>query len=621
MAGFVVIFLGLCAIALILTPLVWRLLRENGELQHCVQSARLDVIKTLQKSEFYQMACETASDGLVIQDMSGRIIWANPAYGRIHGHPTEDLIGRNPLEFVFPDGVGPTAEEITAFRYDSNDPANTRLQLFENQHADGHMFWNQINVAFKRFADGRENAILVCRDVTEQVAQEKHLLDIRERLEHEATHDALTGVQNRAAFLSFVNDALNDPNHAPVGLLHIDLDNFKAVNDTHGHSAGDAVLVHTARALKSNIRSSDIVARVGGDEFVVVCRDMTTLLNLEILAKDLSVAIAAPFDWTGRSLHCAASIGAALSSDLTTTPESLLVQADFALYEAKRGGRNQVALYDEDLHDRHACQIQRAGDLTDAIDTGAIDYHFQPTLCLTTGRIMSMETLVRWDHPVDGIIPPDDFLPMVKDLGLMGPLDLLSMTAALQEKHALNQAGFSNIGIAFNASPELLSHPDFVSRLVWGVEAGGLRRDQITIEVLETTDFGEATETSSHAAAIRDLRHAGFQVHLDDFGAGFAGLAHLAELDVTGVKIDRGLITNLLVDETSRKIVRKIVELANDLGLTVIAEGVEDLKTANNLRAMGCNLIQGYWLSRPKPSGEIHRWLADRQRRVDPRSA
>ena len=199
----------------------------------------------------------------------------------------------------------------------------------------------------------------------------------------------------------------------------------------------------------------------------------------------------------------------------------------------------------------------------------------------------------------------------------MGTLDLHSMTAALKEKSRLNRSGFDHVGIAFNASPELLAHPEFIERLIWGVEAGGIDRAQVTIEVLENTNFGEASETTSHAAVIKDLRDAGFQVHLDDFGIGFAGLSHLASLAVTGVKIDRGLISVLLKDPVSRKIVRKIVDLSNDLGLTVIGEGVEDLHTANTLRAMGCGIIQGYWLSRPLPQDQLYDWLRERAEVTD----
>jgi len=609
---FVVTYIMLFAITLVLAPLVWRLHRDNIDLQARLHSIQRDVANTIRKSEHYRLACENASDGLILQDMQGRIIWCNPAYCEMHRMAPEDVIGRNPLEFVLPPDRALPKEEIEKISFDI-DVKEDKLHLFENQRSDGELFWIQIGVSFHRSADGRENAVAVCRDVTEQVNQQDEFQKIAKALEHEASHDTMTSVPNRAAFLTFIENALSTPDRKPVGLLHIDLDNFKNINDTHGHSAGDAVLIHMANVIRKNIRGCDLVARVGGDEFVVVCPHTTDLDYLDSFSQTLIDAMSQPFEWTSRIFQVEASIGAALSQSQSSTAEDLLVQSDFALYEAKRAGRNRVALYDEDLHERHTLQNRRAEELSKAVNTGELDYHFQPTLSLETGQITGFETLVRWNHPTEGIVKPDEFLPIVRELGLLGPMDLLSMTAALGKKRELNLMGFEHVGIAFNASPELLRHPEFIKRLVWGVEASGIRREQITIEVLETTDFGDIKEMSSHAATIVDLRRAGFQVHLDDFGIGFAGLSHLATLNVSGVKIDRGLVTDLLTDDISRKIVRKIVELSNDLGLTVIAEGVEDSATAEALQNMGCESIQGFWLSQPIPQDDLVGWLRDRQ--------
>ncbi len=616
MATFVVIFLGLVAVVLIVTPLVWSYARENAHLQTCLKDAQQIVAETLRHAEYYRMACEHAPDGLLIQDMAGRVIWSNPAYERIHGLGAADIIGRNPLEYALPAHAKPTPDEIAAFRYDPTDPALSGLTLFENQHADGTLFWNQISVSFRRSADGRENAILVCRDVTEQVQQSQTLADTTELLKHEASHDSLTGLANRSAFLRFFETTLQDNDRHPVGLLHIDLDNFKSINDTHGHSAGDAVLIHTANTIRSSISPADMVARVGGDEFVVVCPSIGHLEFLDAVAKSIINALAEPFEWSNLLLQCEASIGAALSQDTSADKaEDLLVQADFALYEAKRAGRNRSNLYDEDMHQRHTAQTARAAELAHAIDTNALDYVFQPTLDVMSGEIVGVETLVRWSNPDGSVVAPDEFLPIAENLGLMSRLDLCSMTAALAKKRRLNSAGFHDVGIAFNASPDLLTDPDFINRLVWGVEAANIDRSHVTIEVLETTDFGDALLATSHASVIKDLRQAGFQVHLDDFGIGFAGLSHLATLDVSGVKIDRSLIRNLLTDQTKAKIVRKTIELSNDLGLTVIAEGVEDLEIAQALESMGCAIIQGYWLSKPLQAKDLHDWLAARRHR------
>ncbi|MCF2870884.1 EAL domain-containing protein [Octadecabacter sp. G9-8] len=599
----------LLALVLLLSPALVLYFWERVGMRGKLQKTQHRLSEILKEADIHRLASENASDGLLIQDMRGRIVWCNPAYCRIHGRTSEEMLGRHPREFAPPPEHRPPKDVIDAFRFNTNDPGYAKLQLFENQHKDGHLFWNQISVSFKTLRNGREYAIAVCRDITEQIEQEKALRTLSLELEHEASHDSLTGVPNRAAFMSFFENMLNNTDHPHVGLLHIDMDDFKSINDTHGHSAGDAVLIHAAAAVRSHIRSSDLVARVGGDEFVVVCLGINRHDQLQQLANDLIDVISEPFEWTNRTLQSEASIGAVLSSRGANGTENLLVQADFALYEAKGAGRNRVALYDEYMHERHNYLNRRSAELIDVVDTDALKYFFQPTMDLATGAVIGFETLVRWEHPIDGIIPPDHFLPLAKDLGLMGALDLLSMTAALKEKRRLTLAGFPDIKMAFNASPELLTHPEFINRLIWGVEAGNIHRSDITIEVLETTNFGEVQETSSHAAIIGDLRSAGFNVHLDDFGVGFAGLSHLATLDVTGVKVDRSLVKDILTDPVSQKIVRKIIELSNDLGLCVIAEGVEDQDTAAELGNMGCNVIQGYWLSRPLPQDCVDDWL------------
>lgn len=611
MTFFVTTYLVLLAAAPMLAGLLWRARGEIRIQAQVLASTRSDIARYLHEAEHFRMACEHASDGILVQDMQARIIWANPAYCRIHGRTFDDVVGRNPLEFALPEEDTPTKAVIDAFKYDPNDPRHKQLQLFRNRHADGRFFWNQISVSFRRSSAGEERAILVCRDVTDQIEQETRLRETRNRLQKEATHDNLTGLPNRAAFQRFIQDALEIRNGLGVGLLHVDLDEFKDINDTHGHSAGDAILLHTANALRGHIRKRDMVARIGGDEFVVVCPDMTNLTDLERLGQALLHEIVKPLVWNDLTLSCKASIGAALSTKDTIDHDDLLVRADFAMYEAKKAGRNQIRVYNGALYRQHCHENRRSAELCEAIDTGGMDHFYQPTLCMKTGKVTGLETLVRWNHPKDGMLPPVDFLPMAERMGLMGALDLWSMTAALQQKRRLNQNGFGDMCIAFNASPELLAHPEFINRLVFGVEAGGIDRAQITIEVLETTAFGDVTENSSHAAVIRDLRAAGFKVVLDDFGVGFAGLSHLARLDVTGVKIDRSLIKDILTDETSHKIVRKIIELSNDLGLDVISEGVEDAKTAEAVCAMGCDTIQGYWIAKPLPATRLCGWLTE----------
>lgn len=576
-----------------------------------------------QDTFFARQVVNATNDGLIIQTLDGRILWANPAYCRLHQRRKEDMLGLNPLSFAILPGHGPSAAEIATFRYDPADPFLARPHKRQNWRADGTAFWIEISVSFTVGRDGQTYAISVCRDITEEVAREEKLTETTRQLEYVASHDSLTGVLNRAAFSTLTSEHLANraADRGHVGLIHLDLDHFKIINDTHGHSAGDAVLLHVARALRNAIGPQDIVARIGGDEFVVVLPQVATLGDLERTAGRLRTAVAQPLDWRDRKMTCSTSIGAALSDAGICTPEDLLQRADFALYDVKRTGRGKVATYDKGLHKRYAKQMQMAADLRQAIELGDLSFVFQPIFDLRTGTIGSLETLVRWDHPTEGRQSPADFLPMAGDLGLMADLDYIAMNAALDMKQSLNRAGQTNIHVNFNASEAMLAHPEFVRRLTSGVLGRGIDPAQVAIEVLETIVFADVTENTGTARIISDLRDAGYNILLDDFGVGHAGLAHLAQLDVTGVKIDRSLIRNMPDDATSSKIVATMVDLCADLGLQVVAEGVETPAVANHLWDLGCSSLQGFWFSRPLDAGTVVNWVRRRNQTPTPRHA
>lgn len=609
-----IVILVLSCVCLFVVPLSVRQALSLRAERQLVRGLRADLIEQRRNHDFFRLAAEHSKDGLVIQAMDATVLWANPAYCRLMGLPLDAIIGRNPLEYALPPEDRPSADEIARFRYREDAPEAKELQLFRNMRANGEIFWNQINLSFRKLATGDEYAILVCRDVTSQIAQEKRLEEVREQLAHEATHDTLTGLANRMALIRFVRSALAQGAHGKsrVGLLHVDLDRFKEINDTHGHSAGDSTLSHVASVLKDGVRSGDLVARVGGDEFVVACPGIGSLDDLQSIADALIAAVVVPFTWNDRVLACEASIGAAISDPGMTDPEDLLLRSDFALYDAKRAGRNRTALYDEGLHQRRIARNRRAVELADAIDMEELEHRFQPLFDMSTGKVCGFETLVRWNHPEDGLVAPDDFLPIAAELGLMGEVDLASMAAALRMRKALSQAGGPPMTLSFNASPSLLMHPQFINRLIFGIEAAGIPREQIAIEVLETTILGDIEDCRSPAAVIRDLHDAGFQVILDDFGIGYAGLAHLAQLAVTGVKIDQSLIRDILRRDTTAKIVGTIIELCSDLGLRVVAEGVESAAFADRLSALGCDIVQGYWVAQPLAAEDVPEWLAQR---------
>lgn len=574
--------------------------------QQARRKAHISMTNQLRTSEFFRIATDDARDGLAIHDLDFVILWANPAYLKMMGRTADEVIGRTPFDYAFPPDATPGRAEMRNLMRKAQDKGEDTLHRFRNRRGDGTLFWNQISMGFRTTSSGETRVVIVCRDVTQAVEREEELRRMRDQLAHEASHDALTGLANRSELRRFMDGALQRAaTHGDrVAVIRIDLDRFKEINDTHGHSAGDEALVDVAVKLRAALREGDTVARVGGDEFVAVCPSVPDLAALDRLGHALSAALSRPFRFGDLDLFTRASIGCALSTPGDRDHQELLLQSDFALYEAKRTGRGRVVIYDEGLHHRHSRMQSRAASLRDVVGTVGLDHAFQPVVELASGHITGFETLVRWHHESEGVISPADFLPLAEELGLLATIDLSSMEAAMAMKRDLAAAGHGQTVLSFNASNDLLRHPSFINHLVFGAESMGMERGQIAIEVLETTVFTDHGERDSPSRIIRDLRDAGFNIYLDDFGMGYAGLAHLAELAITGIKLDRALVKRLLTSQTSARITGTIIELCGSLGLRVIAEGVEDAATARKLHQMGCPQIQGYWLSPPLPAQE-----------------
>jgi diguanylate cyclase (GGDEF)-like protein/PAS domain S-box-containing protein len=582
-----------------------------------LRSARraLDQARTarerIERQSYYNnLVVDSANDGLVVQTLDGLVLWANPAYFAMHGQAPENIIGRNPLSYCMPLEDTPTPEVIAAFRYVPDDPNFSPLYMRKNRRGDGSLFWNQMSVSFRTAPDGQEHAIVVCRDVTEQVENEEKLRQTTADLLFSATHDALTRIPNRGALVTGCAAQLEQASllGTRVGMLQLDIDFFKEINDTHGHGAGDATLVHVARMMQSVAGPRDLVARMGGDEFVMVCPDVQGLPQLQDIGARLAKVIETPFTWGQRPLSCRVSIGAALSLPGAREPEELIQHSDFALYEVKRSGRGRIAAYDEVLHQRYLQLTQRSAELTDAVRNGRIEFYHRPAVIWATQQLLGFETLVRWRHPVEGVLSPSAFLPLAAELGLMPEIDLAAMRAGIDLKLRLRAAGMPNKIVSFNASAEGLLHPDYAPQLKALCTQHDIPPAQLTIEVLETIMFDDQMSASRHAEVIASLRQHGFLTVLDDFGVGHAGLAHLAQLHLSGIKIHRSLVANLTTDKASSRIVATMIDLCADLGLDVMAEGAETLDTATTLSGMGCQIIQGAVVSRPLPAAEALSW-------------
>ncbi|MEM8541975.1 MAG: EAL domain-containing protein [Pseudomonadota bacterium] len=560
---------------------------------------------------FHQIAAERADTGLIIQTLEGRVLWANDAYYRTMKLHPKDVIGQHPLNFAFGPSERLSDEEIANFRFNPEDYEHETNVIRKNVRGDGVTILLHVTLSFYPSTANASYAVLVAREVTQDVAREEEMRNANERLKHIAAHDNLTDVANRSELTRLLDQMLTDASAdgSQIGVMHVDLDRFKEINDTHGHSAGDAVLKTVANRFQKHVRKNDFVARVGGDEFVVVCGNINNLAELKQIANALISAMEEAIPWNGANLVCGISIGVALSNPEVQSVEELLLKSDFALYDAKKSGRCRVALYNQNLHEKYAFETELAVDLKLAVQNNSISFHFQPIVGAVESDVRGLETLVRWNHPKYGMLAPASFLPIAQHIGIMADIDFLAIDAALDLKLRINRQGFEAVWLSINASPELLINPDFMDYLCAALDKRGLGRESIVIEVLETVVFRKKDGETGYFKILERLAEAGIRVVLDDFGSGNAGLAQLSKLNVSGLKTDLSLIDNLLSDRATELVYTALINLCHDLDLHVVTEGVETEALAQRVSDIGSASMQGYWWTHPLPENEITGWL------------
>jgi diguanylate cyclase len=427
--------------------------------------------------------------------------------------------------------------------------------------------------------------------------------------QHQALHDGLTGLPNRTLLRDRIGQAIRqaDRELGPMALALLDLDRFKEVNDTLGHHYGDQLLIQVGQRLQATLRAVDTVARLGGDEFAVLLPRIETAEGAVQVARKLQAALHEPFLVEGLSLDVEASIGLALYPDHGNDPEELLQHADIAMYVAKDTHAGFV-LFDPTLDQHSPRKLVLLGELRRVIDQHQLLLHYQPKIHAHSGQVLGVEALVRWQHPDHGLIPPAEFIPLAEHTGLIGPLTHYVLDQALRQCHQWRQDGHE-LAVAVNVSARRLldlAFPDEVAGLLahWRVPARLL-----VVEITESTIMADPT----HALEILGrLDRMGVQVAIDDFGTGYSSMAYLKSLPVHELKVDRSFVAQMTSNSRDAVIVRSTVDLGRNLGLRVVAEGVEDQTTWQELDAVGCDAIQGYYISRPVPPEDLITWLQHR---------
>ena len=429
--------------------------------------------------------------------------------------------------------------------------------------------------------------------------------------EHLALHDPLTGLPNRALFADRLSAAVAGARRQRSGaaVVLLDLNRFKEVNDTLGHSSGDLLLRRLADRLQRSVRGVDTIARLGGDEFALILPGATSLGDVEAALDRVTAAVEEEIELAGLPLSVEASIGVAFAPRDGEDPDVLLQRADVAMYVAKRA-HARVVCYDAVHDDYNAERLSLVAELRRAIDRDELVLHFQPQLRQPNGQVTTVEALVRWQHPTRGLLPPDTFLPVAEQTGLIHPLTRWVLDAALDVLRHCGEVS-RDLAVAVNISGRSLQRSDFPEFVVDALARSGTAADRLLLEITETaliTDGQRAGEVLDRLSA------AGLRLSLDDFGQGFTSLGQLRHLPLNELKIDKAFVQHMLDSSTDAAIVRSVIELGHNLGMEVVAEGVETVETLDALRSLGCDITQGYLFSRPLPADELATWLAVHER-------
>jgi diguanylate cyclase (GGDEF)-like protein len=416
----------------------------------------------------------------------------------------------------------------------------------------------------------------------------------------------LTGLPNRAFFMEQLERALVDPagSDGRVAVLFVDLDNFKVINDSLGHAAGDALLVEVARRLRGCLRPGNLAARLSGDEFTVLVESLADERQASLLAERLADALRAPIRLGEREVVVSASLGLVVGRPGHDAPSDLLRRADLALYRAKAEGKARAAVFDPALEVQAAARMELELDLRHALDSDELRLHLQPIVGLTDGRIIEVEALVRWAHPRRGLLPPSEFIPIAEETGLIVPLGQWVLEAACRWARAWHDQHPADLPlvVSVNVSALQLRHPTLVAEIQQVVRETGLDPRCLRLEI---TESGLIQDLEAASAVLLELKALGIQLAIDDFGTGYSSLSYLSRLPVDTLKIDRSFVERLSAESTEVAIIRTVVALAQSFELRVTGEGVETPAQAAQLRALGVEQAQGYLFAHPRAAREF----------------
>jgi diguanylate cyclase (GGDEF)-like protein/PAS domain S-box-containing protein len=548
--------------------------------------------KTVEASLYlYANMFEHSGEAILVTDHENRIIAANPALTKLTGYAFDELLGQNPRILSSQHTPRETYQSLWA---SLREEGFWQGELWD-RHKNGNVYPKWTSISAIRDSEGRTTHYIASfTDISERKAAEARI----ERLAH---HDTLTGLFNRYNLESRLGQALLTARREsmPLAVIFIDMDRFKVINDTLGHQVGDHLLIQVAMRLKASVRESDIVARLGGDEFVVVLSGIESALDAMPVAGKILHALGQTYEVNGHTLHSTPSIGVSIFPSDGDDADTLMKNADTAMYHAKEQGRNNVQFFTDAMNAAAGERLELERDLRGAIKAGQLEIHYQPQVYAHSGEVRGVEALLRWRHPVHGFVPPLKFIPIAEESGQIEALGAWVLDGACRQIADWRAAGITGIHMAVNLSAHQLRSAHLVGDVRACMERHQLQAGDLELEVTESAAMANPERAISQLRALRDL---GVRLAIDDFGTGYSSLAYLKLLPIQVLKLDRTFVRDIETDTNDAAISAATLALAQSLGLSVVAEGVETTAQQSFLSSHGCDFLQGYLFGKPEPA-------------------
>ena len=539
----------------------------------------------------FRSAFDYAPIGIALVAPDGTWLKVNRALTDILGYPEEELVHTNYKSFIFPEDLGLTMMKVGEVM--SGVTASSQME-HRYVHHNGKTVWASWSVsAAGESSSGNPNLIFQMQDITDKKLAE-------ERLHHDATHDALTGLANRALFMRQLASALRKAQARPghnVSVLFIDLDRFKNINDSLGHLFGDRLLVAISERIRDCLRPTDMVARLGGDEFVILVEGDYDPNEVVRIAERIQHEFGIPFNLQDHVVYSSASIGILHASEKHETAEDMMRDADTAMYQAKRAGKARHEVFDEQMHEDVKETLRLETDLRRAVENDDFIVYYQPIFTLATSEIEGFEALVRWFHPELGEIPPQRFVSLAEEIGLIDLLgEKVLRQACLEFSRIQSAIPEQSLFLSVNLSCKQFANPQLVERIRSILDDTMFTPTKLRLEITESVFFEYQAKAIDMLNAVREM---GIKLNIDDFGTGYSNLSYLATLPISNLKIDRSFVSMVDQSDANPAILQTIVSLARNLGLGVIAEGIETEAQYRELEKLGCESAQGFYFARP----------------------